>query len=100
MRVLGHLTKAIGEDRPIIGKGMNQVREVLPFHHTDILQPVDRIIAQLESLPFDACEPSVKTRQIEGSLFASVDQCNRPRGFELRTATLRKNRNDGRPYRG
>jgi hypothetical protein len=56
---------------------MNQVGEVLPLDHADILHTGNRIVSQLESSPLNSGKPTFKTRKVQRNLLPRIDYENR-----------------------
>ena len=81
------------EDATVGRARVNQVREVFPLHHTQVFQSSNRVIAQLERLPLNACKPTLKAREIQGILLTRVYQENRARCKAL--TSLRSDRRSG-----
>ena len=92
MWVSGHELETMDECATVGRAGMDQVREIFPFHHTDIFPSSDGVISRLECLLLDSCEPPLKSGEAERILLAGIHQENRMRHLELRTAPLGQGR--------
>src|SRR5260370_30827371 len=95
MRIRCHQLETLDEGNPVSRARMDQVREILPLHHTDIFQPSYGVITQLERLLFDSGEPSLEARKIEWILFSRIHEESWARRLELRAAAFGQHGNHG-----
>src|SRR5215831_8220625 len=90
MRILTHTLKTPDKRSAITCKRTDEIGQVFPLDHAELLESGNGIVAQFEYLFLHIGKPTFKTGTIEWIFFACVYQSDRARRPKLSTAPFRK----------
>ena len=89
MRVSGHEPQPMNKYASLSGERVHQIRQVFPFHHADVFQACNCIVAQPEGLPLDGGKPDPQNEKNSNGFCSRVSTSSVGRGVLVECRRVR-----------